>query len=94
MATSVRTVSRVKRRASRSQHIKTKISSSKPKKVIKRKVRSQYVMKKQKYVKRTGVKNYLSGVISNVSDSVKNTGKAVLSPMTKRVKKTRKVSKA
>jgi hypothetical protein len=36
-----------------------------------------------------GVGNYLSGVVSNVSDSVKNTGKAVFSPITKRMRKPR-----
>jgi hypothetical protein len=36
-----------------------------------------------------GVGNYLSNVVYNVSDSVTNTGKAVLSPITKRLRKPR-----
>ena len=52
------------------------------------KTRSLYAATKTKTVtKGKGVKNYLSGIISNVSDSVKNTGKAVLSPITKKTRK-------
>jgi hypothetical protein len=86
---------RLKGKKTRSQHVK-KMTVRKSKKPVKktRKVRSQYA-KKQTPVKRKGVKNYLSRVVSNVTDSVKNTGKAVLSPLRmKKVKKTRKVSKA
>ena len=50
-----------------------------------KKTRSQYVKKTEK--KGKGVKNYLGNVISNVTDSVKNTGKAVLSPISKKAKK-------
>jgi hypothetical protein len=50
-----------------------------------KKTRSQHAKKVQK--KGKGVKNYLGNVISNVTDSVKNTGKAVLSPIGKKAKK-------
>jgi hypothetical protein len=80
-----------RRVSSRSQYAK-KVMKRKlhAKKVTKTTARSQYaVSKSKKIVKRKGVKNYLSQVISNVSDSVKNTGKAVLSPITKRIRKAR-----
>ena len=75
---------------------KNKIMKRGPRKVSATKTRSQYATSKSKKVlKSKGMKNYLSRVVSNVTDSVKNTGKAVLSPLRmKRVKKTRKVSKA
>lgn len=50
-----------------------------------KKTRSQHAKKVQK--KGKGVKNYLGNVLSNVTDSVKNTGKAVLSPIGKKPKK-------
>jgi hypothetical protein len=50
-----------------------------------KKTRSQHAKKTEK--KGKGVKNYLGNVISNVTDSVKNTGKAVLSPIGKKAKK-------
>lgn len=53
--------------------------------------RSQYAKKTEK--KGKGVKNYLGNVISNVTDSVKNTGKAVLSPIGKKTKKVFKKTK-
>jgi hypothetical protein len=83
-----RVSSRSTTRKVRSQHAKTKVS--KVRKVRSAtKTRSLYAASKsKKVVKRKGVKNYLSRVLSNVSDSVKNTGKTVLSPL--RMKKTRK----
>lgn len=96
-----RVSSRSTTRKVRSQHAKTKVSKvrkARKDKGVKRgtrkvrsatKTRSLYAASKsKKVVKRKGVKNYLSRVLSNVSDSVKNTGKTVLSPL--HMKKTRK----
>ena len=78
---------------SRSQHAK-KVRKTRKDKGVKRgtrkvrsttKTRSLYAASKsKKVIKRKGMKNYLSRVLSNVTDSVKNTGKAVLSPITKK----------
>ncbi len=60
------------KRKPRSQYAK----KAKPMKkfVIKSKPRSQYAKK----VNGKGVRNYFKNVISNVTDSVKNTGKAII----------------
>ena len=50
-----------------------------------KKTRSQNAKKTEK--KGKGVKNYLGNILSNVTDSVKNTGKAVLYPIGKKAKK-------
>jgi hypothetical protein len=88
-----RSISRKTRSKSKTRSLHAeKVSKVRGDKGVKRKVRSQHAKTKvSKVVKRKGVKNYLSRVISNVSDSVKNTGKAVLSPL--RMKKTKKVKK-